>query len=270
MQDRYVGDVGDFGKFALLRALCGGTDQSLRLAVVWCTYPDKSHNGDGRHLAYLERPEFAVLNSNLHEILRGLVKGGRRSLVAVEEAGVLPPETSFFLDTTVRNEVRSGSGARRVAYRRIWRERALLATRSADMVFFDPDNGIEAASIPAGHPRAGKYVFWDDLLPFWKSGPVTNCLSSPSRTASAARQTETLRTQFFERLGPIAFLTPLLFRRGSCRHLWIVGQAQHSLRLDQLSSQFLANGWDRHFDSKWPPIFKPQRPKRCSSNSDSR
>ena len=44
MQDRYVGDVGDFGKYGLLRALCGG---DLTLGVVWYLYPDEEANNDG-------------------------------------------------------------------------------------------------------------------------------------------------------------------------------------------------------------------------------
>src|ERR1700684_4163658 len=40
MQDRYVGDVGDFGKFGLLRALCGESHPlPLKLGVVWYRFP---------------------------------------------------------------------------------------------------------------------------------------------------------------------------------------------------------------------------------------
>ena len=50
MQDRYAGDVGDFGKFALLRALCGGRS----LGVCWYrTDAAEEKNNDGRHLDYL-------------------------------------------------------------------------------------------------------------------------------------------------------------------------------------------------------------------------
>ena len=38
MQDRYVGDIGDFGKYGLLRALCG---RDLYLGVVWYLIPDE-------------------------------------------------------------------------------------------------------------------------------------------------------------------------------------------------------------------------------------
>ena len=57
MQNRYVGDVGDFGKYGLLRALCrpsGAENRPLRLGVVWYLTTDETHNNDGRHIGYLE------------------------------------------------------------------------------------------------------------------------------------------------------------------------------------------------------------------------
>ena len=92
MQNRYVGDLGDFGKYGLLRWFClpkrtvedppslgwpmvvvdsGGSssgegsmiplwpseeansNQSLTVGVVWYLVPDETHNGDGKHIHYL-------------------------------------------------------------------------------------------------------------------------------------------------------------------------------------------------------------------------
>ena len=74
MQNRYVGDVGDFAKYALLRRLAGTSpEQSIRLGVVWCLYPDESHNADGRHISYLSRPGFAPLDLDLISALQKLL-----------------------------------------------------------------------------------------------------------------------------------------------------------------------------------------------------
>lgn len=45
MQNRYVGDVGDFGKYHLLKALCRGDDgkAALSLGVVWYLVPDENN-----------------------------------------------------------------------------------------------------------------------------------------------------------------------------------------------------------------------------------
>ena len=55
MQDCYVGDVGDFVKYGLLRALSDGK----RLGVAWYlrTDPDTTKADDGSHTTYLQQPE---------------------------------------------------------------------------------------------------------------------------------------------------------------------------------------------------------------------
>ena len=52
MQNRYSGDIGDFSKLGLLRALlpCG-----IPIGINWYLVPDETHNGDGRHVKYLEK-----------------------------------------------------------------------------------------------------------------------------------------------------------------------------------------------------------------------
>ncbi len=45
MQDRYVGDIGDFAKFGLLRYILSGLPQ-LKLGVQWYELPDEAHNTD--------------------------------------------------------------------------------------------------------------------------------------------------------------------------------------------------------------------------------
>lgn len=43
MQDRYTGDIGDFGKLGLLRVL---QEQNLLIGVNWYLTPDETHNED--------------------------------------------------------------------------------------------------------------------------------------------------------------------------------------------------------------------------------
>ena len=56
MQDNYVGDIGDYGKYGLLRNV---TATGLRLAVNWYrvipTRPGKQE--DGKYTSYLDKPE---------------------------------------------------------------------------------------------------------------------------------------------------------------------------------------------------------------------
>ena len=52
MQDRYVGDIGDYVKLSLLRTL----SVDRRIGIAWWRFPDETHNGDGRHVGYLSQP----------------------------------------------------------------------------------------------------------------------------------------------------------------------------------------------------------------------
>jgi hypothetical protein len=98
MQNRYVGDVGDYGKYALLRHLCAvDVGKSLRLAVVWCLFPDETLNNDGKHISYLKDSGFARLDPELHTTLNSIVSLGRRHVSTIAELGCLPPSTVFLL-----------------------------------------------------------------------------------------------------------------------------------------------------------------------------
>ncbi|MBQ9065866.1 MAG: hypothetical protein IJ123_10505 [Blautia sp.] len=51
MQDRYTGDIGDFGKLGLLRVL---ESQGLTIGINWSRTPDEDHNDDGKYTKYLK------------------------------------------------------------------------------------------------------------------------------------------------------------------------------------------------------------------------
>jgi hypothetical protein len=54
MKEQYVGDLNDYRKYALLRALAAGGEN--RIAVAWMLTPPDDRN-DGNKRAYLDQPE---------------------------------------------------------------------------------------------------------------------------------------------------------------------------------------------------------------------
>ena len=50
MKNQYFGDVGDYGKYGMLRFLA---DNGIKIAVNWYLTPDDGSN-DGKHITYLE------------------------------------------------------------------------------------------------------------------------------------------------------------------------------------------------------------------------
>lgn len=243
MQNRYVGDVGDFGKYALLRAL--STEARLRLGVVWCLFPDERHNGDGRHTAYLDRRDFQVLDPDLHNRLHAIVSEGRRSVSAIAADGILPGHTVFFTEPTVLNQQRP---AEREVYRARWLDKALKATASCTGVFFDPDNGLEARSVPLRGSKAGKYVFWHELDSFWRRGQSLIVYHHTNRTAPVEAQAQQLREKFEAHCPSAELLRCLVFRRGSCRLFWIVAPAHQAPAVSRAVDALLASHLGKLFE----------------------
>ena len=94
-----MGDVGDFAKYGLLRALAGDGHDALRLGVVWYLTPDEGHSGDGGHVRYLlpgnDHP-YVDCDRGLYKGLRTLVMTGARSVGAIRTHGLLPQGTVFY------------------------------------------------------------------------------------------------------------------------------------------------------------------------------
>ena len=81
MQDRYAGDVGDFGKLGLLRQIA---DTGLKIGINWYLNdkPEGHVNDDGKHIGYLNNKSFRNCDDELLDVLRNIV-GGNRSVAAL-------------------------------------------------------------------------------------------------------------------------------------------------------------------------------------------
>jgi hypothetical protein len=248
MQHRYVGDIGDFAKYALLRRLAGAKEgHDVRLGIVWCLYPNESHNNDGRHISYLRRPDYAELDPKLLAVLQDIVASGRRSIAAVADAEIFPPSTVFYDALSCLPRSRPSKCEDRLRHRSRWLEGCFSVTEGCELVFFDPDNGIEVASVSKRHPSAGKYIYWDELQRFWVRGQSLLIYHHLNRTKPAAEQVVELSAHLrAEFVG--ALVKPLVFRRGSCRVFWLVCLDTSSGReIEAQANAFLSNGWTAHF-----------------------
>lgn len=254
MQNRYVGDVGDFGKYALLRRLSGMLNEiKIRVGIVWCLYPNENHNSDGGYISYLDAPHFYYLDPDLLTALRNIVTKGDRGITSVLSTGILPSGTVSCAELVTVNIADRVSVKERILYRAAWLERCVEQTGGCDLIFFDPDNGIETASVPKHHPRAGKYIYWNELDPFWRRGNTLLIYHHLNRTVSTAQQVKALKLRFASKFDDAA-IVPLIFRRGSSRVFWLVHHFDDLGReLERRAADLLNSGWSRHFRPfGWP------------------
>jgi hypothetical protein len=158
MKNQYFGDINDYRKYGLLRAIIRAIQ--LRLLVVWMLTPDDGSN-DGRFLRYLEdRPRWSGHDPVLFRTLSELVTHGGERRVSSLEATDLLPQAAYFSSPV------PDSASGRSAWFSALSERA----QGADLVFLDPDNGMEVKSEPYGRRGSSKYVYWREVEALWSSG----------------------------------------------------------------------------------------------------
>lgn len=161
MQDRYAGDIGDFGKLGLLRAL---RKEGLSVGVNWYLVPDEKHNGDGRHIHYLSKAAYRLCDEELWRSLNLIVASGQRSVAALEKEKIL--QASFFSKPLA---FQGRPRPERERMRESWHREALASLAGVDIVFVDPDNGLMVSSA-VGTTKENKYVTVRELADYYAQG----------------------------------------------------------------------------------------------------
>lgn len=144
-----MGDVSDYLKYATLRAW---SRVGLVAGLVWMLTAGDARS-DGGLTGYLHRARtHRDFDPELFDGLERIVAEGRRSVRAVMETGLLGGAFSY--------ESRLGDGP---SMRASWFDG--LAERSCDapVLFFDPDNGLEIASVARGRSGSCRYLFLNEL-----------------------------------------------------------------------------------------------------------
>ena len=131
MQDRYAGDVGDFGKIGLLKCL---QTHGFKIGVNWYRVPvldvEKDKDGtfkqdDGK---YLIPEKISECDPSLAEKLTRIARGDR-SIKAIQEKALIPDAVYYdnYLSVDGRSE---------------WHKRAVELFADRNLIFMDPDNGM--------------------------------------------------------------------------------------------------------------------------------
>lgn len=156
MKDQYFGDVNDYAKYCLLRSL---SHVGLSLGVCWMlTKPDG--RTDGRHLGYLAQPDrHRHRDPELFDWLRTAIhRDNERSVRRVQKSGVLGDAV---FQARILPDDRTGRNAYFGECRQLFYDR--------DLVFFDPDNGLECQPRP-GHRGSSKYLYWPEVEATFATG----------------------------------------------------------------------------------------------------
>ncbi len=157
MKDQYFGDINDYRKYGLLRAIAHASD--LKLLIAWMLTPNDT-SADGQFISYLDQPaKWSHHDHELFNSLRELLSTRARSVSMIEQSTLLP--NTEFHSSVVPD---SSHG------REQWFDTLVRSAKSADLVFLDPDNGLEVKSKPFGRKYSSKFLYWREVRALWASG----------------------------------------------------------------------------------------------------
>jgi hypothetical protein len=228
MKEQYVGDISDYRKYALLRALAG--PGGLKPRVCWMlTPPDQ--RADGNKVQYLKRPEkWRGYDSPLFDLLKSVVDDQpSERLREIEQSGIVPGAGYF-------NDILPDD----LTGRRRYFIDAAKKLSVAALVFFDPDNGLEVPSNPKGRKGPSKYLYFDEVAGTYSAGHsvlIYQHFAREERDAYVARLGERLRQQAYDAL--------LWEFRTSLVVFLLLAQPQHDTHIQ--NSAIAVAQWEKDF-----------------------
>ena len=166
MNDAYVGDIGDYGKYGLLKTLKQET--GYQLGAVWMKTASPVFE-------YLEQEELVACDPELYQSLRGLVRGSRRTIAGLEESDALPADTIYFNKQFV---FRGKKDQQRL--RREWFGEALDRLKDSNLVLFDPDNGLETSEKKKAWSKDQRTFGTRNSGPSTSEGKASSCINMPN------------------------------------------------------------------------------------------
>lgn len=158
MKNQYFGDINDYRKYGLLRSISKATN--LTISVAWMlTSDDKST--DGQLISYLNAPaKWRYSDPELFDQLSYVIRNERKRHVGLAQKYNLIPTTKYF-DKVIPDDA---------TQRNAWFKQLLTFAEQSDLVFIDPDNGLEVKSKPYGKTKSSKYLYCHELDALWDNG----------------------------------------------------------------------------------------------------
>lgn len=249
MRHNFVNDIGDYAKYALLRTLCANVqNRAPKLGVIWYLTEHTEQNGDGRRRPHLSQdgweqidPELLVKMRTIESRLRGT---GDLHLKLIEESDILPSDTVYFSDPLPNAH---GSSSQRLAQRIDWFTGAKSAVADCNLLFLDPDNGLEVKSVPLGSRLAGKYAAVSEIADLLADGALVilyqHCDRSPWNIQKAK-----INGKLSNGVGQPLYIRSLRFGAFGARAFFCVTTGSEMAAvidggLDSLAKRVI--GWDR-------------------------
>ncbi|MCU1491841.1 MAG: hypothetical protein JWM85_3246 [Acidimicrobiaceae bacterium] len=248
MQEQYIGDAGDFVKFALLRRLSLDGLGDMATGIGWYLVPDESHLGDGRHVGYLTLPQYKHLQSCdpvLFSALLEVVTSGKRTLEVLRSNGVLDRgwlEADEHVPLPRKDD----------AERRAWFANMCDHFAGLDIVLLDPDNGLRPRSTAATGSKPAvdnsrrresiKFAWYEEVADLARRDHSLVIYQHRDRTPN---QSERIAEAFAGALGAPAKGWRVVSHLYSQRSFYVLPHPRHEDRMNKSLSVFADLDWRR-------------------------
>ncbi len=245
MKNQYVGDVGDYGKYAMLRffALKG-----VYVGVNWYLTNNDDSN-DGRHITYLDKPKNRDHCPEVFDGMKRIVESGNRNISDVEKLCLIP-EAVYYHDVLSTSDCPCEE---RKAIRDKWHKKAMKILSGTELVFADPDNGTIGAKSNTSKD-AEKYTLQAEIADYYDRGQ--NVVYYCHKARRSEQQWNDKKNEMQNVLSDAKIMV-LTFHRGTQRSYIFVVHPDSYERYRDFIDEFVIRYWKA--ENKNPSFVFEQR-----------
>lgn len=232
MKNQYAGDVGDYTKLGVLRGL---EQAGFSIGLNWYLTPDEPVHSktftDGKHTKFLEC-DCDTPDIDLHCALQKIGLSKNRSVARLERANLF--ENALFWNKMLESQNRDK-----------WHSEALKKLQKQDVIFLDPDNGLEVKSTKPYSKNGNKYTTYQEVADYYEKGSTVIIYNHRDRKPESEYLKRFYRFKDMDETKN-ARMFYLRASRYSVRDYLFLVQERHFSDLERAIDNFLATGWCRY------------------------
>ena len=240
MKNQYVGDIGDYGKYGLLRFLAS---RGIQIGVNWYLTVDDS-SADGKFTKYLEKSSEDIYDLDLYKALKRIAFRKKKTVQMVEDSGIIPG-ASFYNEFLRSSSLEAGA---RDPFRKQWFDASLPLLKDAELIFADPDNGISYRKA-AKTKDSEKFILPDEVARYYDKGKNVVYYCHKGRRKKEDWEQAKIEIKDHVKAAQILGVT---FHRGTQRSYIFVVHPESYQRYKEILSDFLKTKWGKLFS--WEEI----------------
>lgn len=232
MKNQYAGDVGDYTKLGVLRGL---EQAGFSIGLNWYLTPDEPEHSktftDWKHTKFLEC-DCDTPDKNLHCALQKIGLSKNRTVARLERANLF--ENALFWNKMLEAQNRDK-----------WHSEALKKLHNQDIIFLDPDNGLEVKTTKPYSKNGNKYTTYEEAADYYAQDSTVIIYNHRDRKP----ENEYLKRFYqFKNMEETknAKMFYLRASRYSVQDYLFLVQERHFSDLERAIDNFLATEWCRY------------------------